>query len=259
MDYITRALDYLDSFADTRGPAPRFAPPTRNRIDADTKLICYHDTGRGAKPPPRQTDFLPVRTRTFAPPFSDIAKCQAEAGYEEIDSIPAAALGLRSEFGAGHVYVVHPVTYWQVRDMSNKVLLDLKEWVEETCPNELFTRKARHVLVFKSARKETVEEIYKELDRRMMKGDVGNEPGYTGDWELMNGEDAKADEARQEPSENAEGEVRQAPSENADKEEGKSRPSTISRLTEAGLEMAREAGRKAAEDANDEQDWDFAD
>lgn len=247
MYYITRALDYLDSFPDARGPAPRFAPPTRNRIDADTELIYYHDTGCGPKPPPQKTNFLPVRTRTFAPPFSDIAKSQVEAGYEEIDTIPAAALELRSEFGAGHLYVVHPVTYWQARDMSNKVLLDLKEWVEETCPNEFFTRKARHILVFKAARKETVEEIYKELERRTSKGYVGKEPGYTGDWEVVQSEDMEA------------GEVSKNANDDAGKEESRNRPPNISRLSEAALETAREAGRRAAEDATDEQDWDFAD
>jgi hypothetical protein len=247
MDYITRALDYIDSFADARGPAPRFAPPTRNRVDVDTKLICYHDTGRGTKLPPQKTDFFPVRTRTFAPPLSNIAKAQTEAGYEEIDSIPAAALGLRSEFGAGHLYVVHPVTYWQVRDMSNKVLLDLREWIEESCPNEFFTRKARHILVFKSARKETVEEIYKELERRMSKGNVGKEPGYTGDWELVQSEDMEA------------GEVSEDANEDAEKEESRNRPRNPSRLSEAALETAREAGRQAAEDATDGQDWDFSD
>jgi hypothetical protein len=58
--------------------------------------------------------YLPLRTRLAAHLVSRIARAQSEACYEEIDSVPASWLGLKSEFRAGHVYVVHPVTYWDV-------------------------------------------------------------------------------------------------------------------------------------------------
>lgn len=220
-----------------------FSPPERNRTDADTRLICFHDTGQGPKSPPQKTDLLPVRTRTFATPFSNIVMSQAEAGYEEIDAVPAIALGLKSEFGAGQWHVVHPITYWQVRDMSNNVLLDIKEWIEETCPNELFTRDARHVLHFKAARDESVDEIRKELERRKIVGDVGREPGYTGDWKVVDD-----DVSKNEHSDGSE-----------DEETSMNKPTHIPRHSEAGLEAAREAGRKAAEDVEDQQEWDFMD
>jgi hypothetical protein len=242
MYYIERTIDYLQ---DARGSAPRTLPPTRNRIDADPKLIAYHETGRGPKPGPDKTDFLPVRTRIIADPFSEIAKAQSEAYYEEIDFIPAAAVGELSKFGAGHWYVVHPVTYWQVRDMSNKVLLDLKEWIETTCPNALFTRRAKQVLGLKTARMETVHEMDMELERRREKGEVGLEPGYTGDWELVDAHGKDEDRQMRRVEEKEEAQV-------------KRRPPNKSRHSEAGLELAREAGRKAAEDAKDHDDYDFA-
>jgi hypothetical protein len=60
---------------------------------------------------------------------------QTHAYYEEIDSIPSAALGRTSHFEDGHAYIIHPVDAVKVLDMSIRVLLDTKTWIEETAPN----------------------------------------------------------------------------------------------------------------------------
>ena len=151
MNFINRAIDYM---SDARGRAPKATPTTRNRVDADPQLARHHRTGEdGPKPPSQKIDTLPLRTWIVANPFSYIALAQSEAYYEEIDSIQAALVGVKSEFAAGHWYVVHPVPYWQVRDFNNEVLHDLQEWFEIECPNEFFTSNARQVNEFKEARK----------------------------------------------------------------------------------------------------------
>ncbi|KAH3965785.1 hypothetical protein HBI70_132910 [Parastagonospora nodorum] len=238
MYYLNQAVD---SLLNARVPPPKLAPPTRNRVDADPILVVYHETGKGPKPTPRNTSFLPLRTRLVANPFSAIAKAQSEAYYEEIDSIPAASLDLKSEFSAGHWYVVHPVTYWQVRDLSNKVLQDLAEWIEVKSPNEIFTRKAKQVLAFRNARDESLEEVKKELQRRERRGEVGVEEGYLGDYDMV---DTDEDEDSGQ-SGGIKNEVRK---------EGKVHDK-MSRHTEAALDEAAEAGRKAAEEAKMMEGW----
>lgn len=238
MYYLNQAMD---SLLNARIPPSKFAPPTRNRIDADPILVIYHETGKGPKPTPHNTSFLPLRTRLVANPFSAIAKAQSEAYYEEIDSIPSASLDLKSEFSAGHWYVVHPVTYWQVKDLSNKVLQDLAEWIEVKSPNELFTRKAGQVLAFKSARDESLKEVRKELLRRGKKGEVGVEEGYLGDYDTIDSDEGE-DEAQ---SGGIKKEVRKVVKVH-DK---------ASRITEAALDEAAEAGRKAAKEAKMMDEW----
>jgi hypothetical protein len=220
---------------------PKVSPATRNRIDADPILISYHESRKGPKPPPHNTSFLPVRTRIIASPFSDIAKAQSEAYYEEIDTISAASLGLVSEYSQGHWYVVHPVTYYQVRGWSNKVLQDLAEWIEVQCPNGIFTRKAKQILEFKNARDQSLEEVGKELKRREKRGEVGLEEGYTGDYEVVGGTEEEVDEGQTEGSDGwttVKGKERQ-----------------LSGHTQAALEEAAEAGRKAAREARLMDGW----
>ncbi|KAF2826670.1 hypothetical protein CC86DRAFT_416321 [Ophiobolus disseminans] len=187
MYYIDRAMNYL---FDERGRAPRVSPPTLNRIDADTQLVVYHQTGTsGPKPTPHQIESLPPCTWIVANPFAEIAKAQSEAYYEEIDILQAFMLGQKSEFSAGQWYVVHPVTYFQVRDLSNEVLHKLQEWITVECPNKLFTSKAKQVLSFRKARDETLEEIYRELERRKKPGDIGAESGNVEKWEIVEHDD----------------------------------------------------------------------
>ncbi|KAH3912580.1 hypothetical protein HBH56_116830 [Parastagonospora nodorum] len=223
MYYLNQAVD---SLLNARVPPPKLAPPTRNRVDADPILVVYHETGKGPKPTPRNTSFLPLRTRLVANPFSAIAKAQSEAYYEEIDSIPAASLDLKSEFSAGH---------------CNKVLQDLAEWIEVKSPNEIFTRKAKQVLAFRNARDESLEEVKKELQRRERRGEVGVEEGYLGDYDMV---DTDEDEDSGQ-SGGIKNEVRK---------EGKVHDK-MSRHTEAALDEAAEAGRKAAEEAKMMEGW----
>jgi hypothetical protein len=110
---------------------------------------------------------------------------QTHAYYEETDNIPASALGQVSEFTGGQWYVVHPVIGVQVLRLSTRVLMYLREWIEEMAPNELFQRKARHVMDFKTARAETLGAVVRELGRREMKGRIGKEEGYTRGWETV--------------------------------------------------------------------------
>ncbi|KAH8732057.1 hypothetical protein GQ44DRAFT_735729 [Phaeosphaeriaceae sp. PMI808] len=236
MQCLNDAVDYMLS---DRGLAPRVAPPTRNRVDADSSLIVYHETGKTAKPQPQKTNFLPLRTHIITNLFSKISMAQTEAYYEEIDTIPARALGINSEFGAGHWYVIHPVTYWQVRDMSNRVLHDLKKWIEVDCPNELFTRKAKQVLAFRAMRDESLKEIHKELAKgEAKKGEIGEDSGCIEDWEIIN-------------------ENRECVSSGAiEVVEGKIGDSA-SGHTVAALEEAAEAGRRAAEEAKIRNEYDF--
>ncbi|KAH3974024.1 hypothetical protein HBI25_173480 [Parastagonospora nodorum] len=220
MYYLNQAVD---SLLNARVPPPKLAPPTRNRVDADPILVVYHETGKGPKPTPRNTSFLPLRTRLVANPFSAIAKAQSEAYYEEIDSIPAASLDLK------------------IRDLSNKVLQDLAEWIEVKSPNEIFTRKAKQVLAFRNARDESLEEVKKELQRRERRGEVCVEEGYLGDYDMV---DTDEDEDSGQ-SGGIKNEVRK---------EGKVHDK-MSRHTEAALDEAAEAGRKAAEEAKMMEGW----
>ncbi|KAF1918646.1 hypothetical protein BDU57DRAFT_526835 [Ampelomyces quisqualis] len=231
MSFLTRTIDFL---LDSRLP-PKHTPPTRNRIDADISLITYHKSGTGLKSASRPTAFLSPRTRIATSPSSYIAKAQTEAYYEEIDTVPAVSLGLKSDFNTGQWYVVHPVTYWQVRGWSNKVLEDLGLWIEEKCPNTLFEGKARQIKGFREARSESLQEVKKELARREKWGQVGEEEGYTGEWEII-----KKNERRDidNSGDSKDGEVE-----------------TVPGYTNAALEEAAEAGRKAGEEAKLMDGW----
>ena len=234
MNFLNTAIDYL---LDERSTPPKIKTPTRNRVDADTQLIQYHESGTGPKPAPAPTIVLPLRTRLAASFLSDIGKAQTEAYYEEIDSIPAVSAGCeKSEFAAGQWYVIHPVTYYQVRDLSSKVLLDLEEWIQVKCPEKLFTRRAKQVLDFKTVRNETLSEVRKELERRHKRGELAEEEGYTGGWEVVGGEANVKEEIEK---------VEKAKS--------------ASNHTEAALREADEAGLRAAEEAKTKTEWEFVD
>lgn len=240
MTFLIRTMDYL---LDPRGRAPRSSRPARNRVDADPQLIAYHESGKGPKPTPSHTISLPLRTRLAVHVLSDIGSAQTEAYYEELDTIPAASVGKDSEFSAGNWYVMHPMTWWDVEVLSSRVLLDIKEWVENTCPNEFFTSKAKQVMNFRKARDETLSQVTEELGRREQKGQIRSEEGYTGSWDVLGAEEEL------EGGEKGKGEEK--------KHEGKGK--TKSRHTPAALEAAAQAGLAAAQDANDKNEWETID
>lgn len=115
------------------------------------------------------------------------------------------------------------------------MLQDLQEWIEVKCPNQIFVRKSGQVFAFKAARNGTLEEIRKELRKREGRGELDNDSGYTGDWEVV-GKEGMMDKGNPGGAEM--------------EESDKSEETTPSQPTEAGLEEAWEAGRKAAEDAD---------
>jgi hypothetical protein len=121
------------------------------------------------------------------------------------------------------------------------VLQDLVEWIEVKCPNEIFTRNAKQVLEFRNAREESLEEVGKELGRREKHGEVGLEEGYTGDYEVVGGTEEEVDEGQTEGSDGwttVKGKERQ-----------------LSGHTQAALEEAAGAGRKAAREARLMDGW----
>jgi hypothetical protein len=97
--------------------------------------------------------------------FSDIGKAQTEAYYKELGTVLAASVGKQSDFSAGHWYVVHPMTWWDVKGHSTRALLDIGLWIEVIWPNEFFIRNVNQVLGFRKARKETLEQVVHELER----------------------------------------------------------------------------------------------
>ena len=42
------------------------------------------------------------------------------------------------------------MTCVDVLDLGTRVLMDVRVWIEETMPNELFVQKAKHVMDFKT-------------------------------------------------------------------------------------------------------------
>ncbi|KAH7071133.1 hypothetical protein BKA63DRAFT_418773 [Paraphoma chrysanthemicola] len=205
-------------------PRPPISAPVRNRIDAVPSLLQYHESGLGAKPsPPRETPLLPPRTRLAAGLLSLINLAQTEAYYEELDSIPSSLVGLKSAFSAGH---------WL---LSTGVLRHIMEWIEVTCPNELFIGTHLQVVGFRDARIETVEEIRKELGRRERNGDA---VGLKGGWEVI-------------------GEKEEGKKGNGKASEGDENGEGNTGMDERALEEAREVGRRAAGEARDRDEYEI--
>ncbi|CAO2647133.1 Nn.00g080550.m01.CDS01 [Neocucurbitaria sp. VM-36] len=240
---LNSTLDYILAM-DLRKKSPAYHPPKLNRIDADPKLLHYHDTDKGMKPLPREeTIFLPLRTRIAVGLFSAMHAAQTHAYYEEIDSIPAASVGQTSEFKAGHWYVIHPVSAVEMLDFSTKVLQDLGKWLDEDCPDDLFTGKNGQVRDFKKVRDETRGNFRRELGKREGRGDVGEEEGYVGSWERI-GDDGREVSGEMEVEEDGKG-------------KGEEMAPISSRHTVAALAEAEEAGRKAAEEAKIKDEYEF--
>lgn len=98
-------------------------PPIFNRVDVDPQLLEYRRTTTGPKPDPQQTIFLPMRTHIAATILSETYGAQTHAYYEEIDSIPTASVDKKSEFSAGHLYVIHPLSTLALFSLSTRMLL----------------------------------------------------------------------------------------------------------------------------------------
>ncbi|CAI6304898.1 unnamed protein product [Periconia digitata] len=119
VNIITDAISYK---------APKSGHASRNRVDAFAHLLQYHNPASGPKPEPQMTKCLPIRTKIpNLAALDDMSMAQTHAHYEEIDCVPAAALGMKSEFeGTGHWYMIHPLSLTQVKTMTTRVLEDIK-------------------------------------------------------------------------------------------------------------------------------------
>lgn len=213
-------------------------------MDAEIYLVKYHEPGTDPKPAPQQTDSLPLRTRLIINIFSDIHNAQTHAYYEEIDTIPAALLCQKSEFKAGHSYVVHPLLSRDLRDVSTLALRHLQKWIETDCPSDLFVSPTRQVLDFKKVRSETLEATKKLLKLRESRGEIGKQDDVVGSWELV---DSHAETTGMQTH----GET------NMVGFEERERKSWTGRHTDAALEEAAEAGRRAAEEARIRDEYEF--
>ncbi|PSN74337.1 hypothetical protein BS50DRAFT_581161 [Corynespora cassiicola Philippines] len=191
---------------------PRPQPPLiLNRVDALPHLLTYHDPPPASSPPPNTPiSTLPPRTRlpSSSSPLSPTHLAQTHAHYEEIPTLPAAALlGCccccccspdTSSPSLAHAYVIHPLLPRQVRALPRRVLEDLRVWMCERVPSEgVFVGGHRLVRGFVGVRRESVWRVERELARRgavgvgeeVEEGDgrVGDEEGYLGRWEEVGG------------------------------------------------------------------------
>ncbi len=167
-------------------------PPTieafrPNRVDALPGLIRYHDPNSSDPKPARdqETKYLPVRTVVHTVTrLADLSMDQAHAHYEEIDTIPAAGLGLRSSFqntATKHWYLIHPLPRTRARELSTRVLVDLKAWIQSS--EAMYVGKHEQVCGFRKVRAETFECVRGEIERRgFCEGEVRDDEGYLGRW-----------------------------------------------------------------------------
>ncbi|KAF2734347.1 hypothetical protein EJ04DRAFT_564349 [Polyplosphaeria fusca] len=178
---------------------PRIKPDTfkLNRIDAHPQLVQYHEKYGTIKPRLTKTKKLPVRTRIpkdiliARGQLYDVMMDQSHAYYEEIDTVPAAGLGLESPFDRmKHSYIVHPMSIYEVPKLSTRVLYDLRTWIEGSAHVYIGTHK--QVLGFVAARSETLNLVKKELAKRDVDVPSDNE-GYCGSW-ILDGSSAGDDE-----------------------------------------------------------------
>lgn len=172
---------------------PKTTPFRPNRVDAYPQLLASHDPASGPKPAQKPTTLLPLRTAVPNTSFLDeIAMAQSHAYYEEIDSVPAAAVGAASAFAAtAHWYVIHPLLPTQVRGLSTLVLDELRRWIERS--EDAYVGTARQVVEFREKRAETLGLVRRELKRRGKGEEVGENEGYLGAWEDVE-EDFREDE-----------------------------------------------------------------
>lgn len=245
MSLYNRALDVVFTLFPSRQPKTT----KLNRVDAPPHLLEYHDSSVGPRSPPSQTLFLPLRTRIEISPLSTLGMAQTHAYYEEIDSIPASAANQTSPFHSACWWIIHPVTCVQVLDLSTRVLVYLKVWIEETVPNELFVRKSGTIMGFKGVREETLGNVMSELKKRKDRGDLESEEGYVGGWQAV-GRDGEemAKEVTDEDDNDRCDELHVRKQKKANR---------LSRNSGAQLEEAAAAGRNAAEEAKVKNEYEY--
>jgi hypothetical protein len=178
-----------DVFNSLFGGKPRLRSPSHrlNRVDAYRELVVIHDTANGPKPQPTSTTKLPIRTgvpKWFIEAnnlWYDAVSAQSHAYYEEIDAIPAAAVGAVSWFPkTKHWHIIHPFQWDVLESFNNLVLHELVKWIEDS--QEHFVGTSQQVLEFKAARTDTAEAAKKELTKRGVKK-VDLADGYLGLWD----------------------------------------------------------------------------
>lgn len=106
-------------------------------------------------------------------------------------------------------------------------------------------RKSKTVVDFKKVRSETLEAVKTTLARREVKGEIGDDEGYTGDWV-----DVRA--ATELESVEKGGKI----GAKDDTDAGEEVPS---RHSGAALAAAAEAGRQAADEARINEEYEFVD
>ncbi|KAF2113771.1 hypothetical protein BDV96DRAFT_648015 [Lophiotrema nucula] len=170
-------------------PRPKFKPFRPNRVDALPSLIQWHeDITESKSDPPFQTSSLstlPIRSRvrslfTDSERWMSLHMDQTHAYYEEIDSIPAAAVGTKSPFEDKHWHVVHPLQPHHIRALSTRVLQDLRKWIQNTI--HIYIGEHKQIGAFVKVRIETMEAVLKELAYRGA-DNVEDDEGYLGTWE----------------------------------------------------------------------------
>ncbi|CAI9628563.1 unnamed protein product [Alternaria burnsii] len=181
-------------------------------------------------------------------PLSTLGMAQTHAYYEEIDSIPASAANQTSPFRSACWWIIHPVTCVEVLDLSTRVLVDLKVWIEETVPNELFVRKSGTVMGFKGVREETLENVVSELRKRKDRGDLESEEGYVGGWQAIVGDGEEMAKEVTDEDDNGGCDELHVKQKKANR---------LSRNSDAQLEEAAAAGRNAAEEAKLKNEYEY--
>ena len=74
--------------------------------------------------------------------------------------------------------------------MSTKVLGDLRKWIEES--EDVYVGKHKQVAEFREKREDTLEQVRRELGRREVGEEIGEEEGYLGAWDDV-AEDLESD------------------------------------------------------------------
>ncbi|KAF2703433.1 hypothetical protein K504DRAFT_451625 [Pleomassaria siparia CBS 279.74] len=215
-----------------------------NRVDALPQLLEWQDPETDTISSPKYTELLPIRTKCQESFLKEkdmtykVIDAQSHAFYEEIHTVPAASMNVESPFLlTKHVYIIHPLTFNEIYELSDLVLNDLKKWIEDSEKN--YSGKSKQVLLFKEKRLETLEVVKQQLEkRRRGVTELGDNDGYLGEWEVqyMPGEaEAIALQA-------AEAEEKAKKDERLD-----SRPTRSATMTEQGFAQADEMAKKMVE------------
>ncbi|KAF2021418.1 hypothetical protein BU24DRAFT_470179 [Aaosphaeria arxii CBS 175.79] len=188
---------------------PVTSPIQVQRVDAYPQLIVYHNPACGPKPTPstlKSSTVLPIRTKISQRFVNDrecnyeVLMAQSHAYYEEIDTIPAVAMGKDTIFPwTEHAYVIHPIRFDQAWDYTPRVLENIKQWIEES--EQVYANGHHQVQDFHKRRMESLDIVKRELFRRRMH-EVGEEEGWLGVWDEVEPIDDEA-EGQNGPNDNS--------------------------------------------------------